>query len=103
MPNFVVERYRSSSDPDSLRAVAARLAAGARHMSPEGTPVRYVSTIFLPGDETCLHVFEAASQADVLAVTRQAGIEVDRIVPAEQIESRKVGSRVQGSEKEGQS
>ena len=98
MPNFVVERYRSSSDPDSLRAVAARLAAGARRMSPEGTPVRYVSTIFLPGDETCLHVFEADSEADVLAVTRRAGIEIDRIVPAEQ-----VGWSVHGSEKEGQS
>ena len=103
MPNFVVERYRSSSDPDSLRAVADRLTAGARHTDPDGTPVRYVSTIFLPGDETCLHVFEADSEADVLAVTRQAGIEVDRIVPAEQIESRKVGSSVHGSEKEGQS
>ena len=103
MPNFVVERYRSSSDPDSLWAVAVRLTAGARDARPEGTSVRYVSTIFLPGDETCLHVFEADSEADVLAVTRQAGIEVDRIVPAEQIDSRKVGSSVHGSEKEGQS
>ena len=103
MPNFVVERYRSSSDPDSLWAVAVRLTAGARDARPDGTSVRYVSTIFLPGDETCLHVFEADSEADVLAVTRQAGIEVDRIVPAEQIESGKVGSRVHGSEKEGQS
>ena len=68
-----------------------------------GTHVRFVSTIFLPGDETCLHVFEADSEADVLAVTRQAGIEVDRIVPAEQIESGKVCSSVHGSEKGGQS
>ena len=98
MPNFVVERYRSSSDPDSLLAVAVRLTAGARDARPGGTPVRYVSTIFLPGDETCLHVFEADSEADVLAVTRQAGIEVDRIVPAEQ-----VGRSLHGSEKEGQS
>ena len=103
MPNFVVERYRSSSDPDSLPAVAVRLTAGARDVKPGGTHVRYVSTIFLPGDETCLYLFEADSEADVLAVTRQAGIEVDRIVPAEQIELDKVGSRVQGSEKERQS
>ena len=103
MPNFVVERYRSSSDPDSLWAVAVRLTAGARDTRLDGTSVRYVSTIFLPADETCLHVFEADSEADVLAVTRQAGIEVDRIVPAEQIESGKVGSLVHRSEKEGQS
>ena len=103
MPNYVVERYRSSSDPDSLRAVADRLIAGARQASLDGASVRHIDTIFLPGDETCLHVFQADSEADVLAVTRQAGIEVDRIVPAEQIESHKVGSRVHGSEKEGQS
>jgi hypothetical protein len=101
MPNYVVERYRPSSDRDSLLAVADRLAAGARQASLGGVPVRYVDTIFLPSDETCLHVFEAGSEADVLAVTRQAGIEVDRVVPAEQIESRKAGWSVYGSEKEG--
>ena len=100
MPNFVVERYRSNSDPDSLRTVAARLNAGARQVSPDGTSVRYVDTIFLPDDETCLHLFEAASEADVRAVTRRARIEVDRIVPAEQVESRQVGRTHHGPEKE---
>lgn len=86
MPNFVVERYRPSSDPDSLWAVADRLTAGARQASLDGVSVRYVDTIFLPGDETCLHLFEADTEAEVRAVARQAGIEIDRIVPAEQIE-----------------
>ena len=103
MPNFVVERYRSNSDPDSLRAVADRLTAGARHVSQEGTSVRYVDTIFLPGDETCMHTFEADSAADVQAVLRLAGIEVDRIMPAEQIDSREIRSTFQGREKEGAS
>jgi len=78
--------------------VADRLIAGARQASLDGASVRHIDTIFLPGDETCLHVFQADSEADVLAVTRQAGIEVDRIVPAEQ-----VGWSVHGSQKEGQS
>jgi hypothetical protein len=30
----------------------------------------------LPGDETCLHLFEAGSEADVRAVARRAGIDV---------------------------
>jgi hypothetical protein len=92
VPNFVVERYRSRSDPDSLRAVADLLAASVRHVSPEGTSMRYVDTIFLPGDETCLHLFEADSAADVRAVLRYAGLEADRVVPAEQIEPPDVGS-----------
>ena len=103
MPNYVVERYRSRSDPDSLRAVADRRSAGARHVSPEGTSVRYVDTIFLPGDETCMHLFEADSAADVRAVLRLAGIEVDRIVPAEQVEPRRVGASLNGPGKKGTS
>ena len=85
MPNYVVERYRPNSDPDSLRAVADRLTAFARQASLDGVSVRYIDTIFLPGDETCLHLFEAESEADVEAVARRAGIEADRVVPAEQI------------------
>ena len=98
MPNFVVERYRSRADPDSLADVAARLTAGARHVSPEGSSVRYVDTIFLPDDETCLHLFEADTEAEVRAVTRQAGIDADRIVPAEQVERGEVGWTTDGSE-----
>ena len=86
MPNYVIELYGPSADAETLRAVADRLAAGARHLSGQGTLVRYIDTIFLPGDETCLHLFEAGSEADVRAVARRAGIDVDRVVPAEQIE-----------------
>jgi hypothetical protein len=91
MPSYVVERYRSRSDPDSLRAVADRLAAGARDAGPRGTSVRYVHTIFLPDDETCLHLFEADSEADVRAVARRAGLDVDRVVPAEKVEPPETG------------
>ena len=103
MPNFVVERYRPRTDPDSLRALADRLTAGARQVSPDGRSVRYLDTIFLPGDETCLHLFEADTGSAVQAVIRLAGIEVDRVVPAEQIDPREVGSSLHGPEKEGAS
>ena len=90
MPNYVVERYRSRSDPDSLRAVADRLAAGARSATTLGY-VRYVHTIFVPEDETCLHLFEADSEADVRAVVRRAGLDVDRVLQTEQVEPSEVG------------
>ena len=48
--------------------------------------MRYLDTIFLPSDETCLHLFEAGREAEVLAVAERAGIDVDRVVPAEQID-----------------
>jgi hypothetical protein len=97
MPSYVAELYRPNSGAKSLRSSADRLAATARQLSEEGTRVRYVDTIFLPSDETCLHLFEAGSEADVRAVARRAGIDVDRVVPTEQLEPRDAGSRPQGS------
>ena len=54
----------------------------AEELVREGTPVRYVRTTFLPDDETCFHVFEAASQEAVGEACRRAGIGSGRIVPA---------------------
>jgi hypothetical protein len=91
MPDFVVERYRSTSDTDSLRALADRIAAGARRETAGGASVRYVRTIFLPEDETCLHLFEADSEEDVRSVARRACIEIDRLVVVEQVEAGETG------------
>jgi hypothetical protein len=44
--------------------------------------VRYVRTTLLPGDETCFHVFEAASEEAVAETCRRAGLGSPRIVPA---------------------
>jgi hypothetical protein len=86
MTRYVVELYRPSSCVEPLRGVADRLRTSAAELGGERAAVRYVGTIFLPGDETCLHVFEAPCEADVQAVAELAAIEVDRVVPAEQID-----------------
>jgi hypothetical protein len=78
MSSYVVELYRPRSDERSQRRTVDRLAASARQTDGEGAPVRYVDTILVPGDETCLHLFEAGSEADVWNVVHRAGIEVDR-------------------------
>jgi len=88
MPNYLVELYRSDAAAESLQDSADRLIVSARELGGHGIPVRHIDTIFLPTDETCLHLLEAESEADVRAVARRAGIEVDRIVPAEQLVSR---------------
>jgi hypothetical protein len=85
MTNYLVELYRPSPDPESLRGVADRLAVSARSLSGEGTPVRYIDAVFLPDDEISLHLFEASCDVDVRAVVRRAGLIADRIVPATKI------------------
>jgi hypothetical protein len=44
-----------------------------------------VRSILLPRDETCLHLFEAASAETVVAACRAVGIRLDRLVEAVEI------------------
>ncbi len=71
---FLVERYVPST------TLAAIDAATGRVSEASGRDVRHVLTLFVPGEETCLSVFEARSSNAVEAVNRQADFPVDRIV-----------------------
>ena len=72
MPEYLVELYSVTADPDS--AALARLG-------DRGT-VRYLRSILIPGDETCLHLVEAASAEKVAEAFEQVGLQADRIVEA---------------------
>jgi hypothetical protein len=82
VPSFLVETYVPRSRAQDARTTAERARAVAEELSLTGTPVRYVRTTFLPGDETCFHVFEAASEEAVGEVCRRSGMGSPRIVPA---------------------
>jgi hypothetical protein len=72
MPEYLVELYSITGDPDS----AALAQFG------EGNNVRYLRSILIPGDETCLHLVEADSVEQVAEAFEQAGLAADRIVEA---------------------
>ena len=72
MPEYLVELYSVTADPDS--AALARLG--------DGNTVRYLRSILIPGDETCLHLVEAASAEQVAEAFEQVGLQADRIVEA---------------------
>jgi hypothetical protein len=78
MPEYLVELY-TVADPDS--DALARLG--------EGTTVRYLRSILIPGDETCLHLVEAATAGHVAEAFEQAGLAADRIVEAVDLQRRK--------------
>ena len=84
MPRYLVEAYVPRSPTRGGRAAGREARAAAEELSREGTQVNYVRTTFLPNDETCFHIFEAASVAAVGEVCRRAGIGSARIVPAEE-------------------
>ena len=82
MPRYLVETYVPRTNAGAARAAGRRARAAARQLSREGKLVRYVRTTFLPGDETCFHIFEAASEEDVTEACRRAAVGSPRIVPA---------------------
>jgi hypothetical protein len=82
MPSYLVETYASKLRVHEARAAGRRARAAAEQLSREGARIRYVRTTFLPDDETCFHVFEAASEEAVGEVCWRAGIGAGRIAPA---------------------
>lgn len=57
---------------DSARTASAQL-------SRQGTPVRFVRSIFVPEDETCFHLYEAASAESVREAARRAALPFERV------------------------
>lgn len=82
MPEFLVETYLPSSRSTEVEAAAARSRAAAEELAGEGAAIRFVRTTFLPDDETCFHLFEAATHELVEEAARRAGIARARITVA---------------------
>ena len=82
MPSYLVEVYLPRSRAPEAAVTARRARAAAEELSREGAPIRYVRTTFLPGDETCFHLFEAASAEVVEDAVGRAKLGRARVVPA---------------------
>lgn len=78
MPEYLVELYAvAESSPETLAHVS------------DGTAVRYLRSILIPGDETCLHLVEAACAEHVAKAFERAGLAADRIVEAVDLDQRR--------------
>ena len=82
MSSYLVEVYVPRSHAHEARAGGCRARVAAEQLTGEGMPVRYVRTTYLPDDETCFHVFEAATPAAVEEACGRAELGRVRIVPA---------------------
>ena len=80
MPQFLVELYVARSASESVAPTVARARAAAEAVTVEGRPVRCVTSIFVPEDETCFLLVEAETADAVQATGRRAGLTFDRVV-----------------------
>jgi hypothetical protein len=82
MRSYLVEVFVPGSLARDADAHARRVREAAAELSERGTPIRHVRTTFLPADETCFHLVEAASSYVVEEVCRTASFGSVRVVVA---------------------
>jgi hypothetical protein len=78
---YLVEAYVAGGD---LADLQDRVRAAAVVMNDEGHVVRYLRSVLVRADETCFHLFDAASEDVVAEVARRAELRYERIVEAEE-------------------
>ncbi len=87
MAKYMVERHLPGIKPEELAAAAARAKATTAEMSEEGTPVRYLRSTFVPGEEKCYCLFEGPSEVAVRQANERAEIPLESITEALHIAS----------------
>ena len=80
MPTYLVERYWPGVTSELLLEALNRGRRAIEQMSDEGTFIRDVTSILIPGEEVVFSVYEGPSAAAVRQLNERAGIPVSRIV-----------------------
>lgn len=80
MAEFLVEVYLSRSN--GFDASVARARHAAEELTREGTRVVYLTSVFVPEDETCFLLYEAASADAVHEAARRAALPFERVSEA---------------------
>ena len=79
MNEFLLEVYVSRADAAAAARGTRRTRLAAEQLTREGTPVRVVRSIFVPEDETCFLLCDAASADAVLEAARRAALPCERV------------------------
>lgn len=85
---YLVEAYLGRLRDSDLEQGARRAEDAAEELTRQGCSVRYLRMIFVPEEETCFHVYEAASADDVQEASSRAGIAFERVLDAVEIDAR---------------
>lgn len=82
MFEFLVEAYVSRDSVHEEPPFLDEISSAVIAMSRQGTPVRFLRSIFVPRDETCFYLFQASSIEVVREAAQRAGVRVERISEA---------------------
>jgi hypothetical protein len=82
---YLLELYVSRADDHAVEHCVDRMRLALEH---QGTPVRYLRSIFVPDDETCYLLFEAASAEAVREAAQVAGLPFAHVAAAIETEGK---------------
>jgi hypothetical protein len=76
---FLVELYVSRTEAVLAARGTERARLAADELTAQGTPARLVRSLFVPEDETCFLLIQAASIEVVREAARRAGLSFERV------------------------
>jgi len=78
--SYVVELQLPAGDATKFAAAGERARNAVEQLTRDGAAVRWIRSVYLPEQGTCLLIFEAPSPEAVVRVGRRAGINYERII-----------------------
>jgi hypothetical protein len=97
MPTYCLELYLPQASAARLDEEVRQARLAAEAIAANGILIHYVRTTYLADDETCFHLFEAASEDVVADLARRAELRYERIVEAEEYRSGRVEGQQPGT------
>jgi hypothetical protein len=82
MPVYMVERDLPGIKMEQLAAAQKAAIETSDKFTADGKPVRYIRTTFVPGEEHCMCLFDAANPELVKEVNDAAQIPYTRVIEA---------------------
>jgi muconolactone delta-isomerase len=79
---YLVERELPNIEMEQLADAQKRAILVGKELTAEGKQVRYIRSMFVPGDQKCLCLFEAPNPDNVREANERAEIPFTRIVEA---------------------
>jgi hypothetical protein len=79
---YMVELERPEGGWGQLPQMSTHARQVSEQMKREGIRVRFLRSIFVPEDESCLCLYEAASPDAVRQAARRAGLAIERVSKA---------------------
>lgn len=82
MPVYMVERDLPGVKMEQLADAQKRAIQAGKQLTAEGKEVKYIRSMFVPGESRCMCLFEAPNSENVREANERAQIPFTRIVAA---------------------